>query len=206
MIDIYLRSQSKVSSESKNVNEPSIDLNSESVLTVSKIVEQKEVFEKRYKFRKDQLGSSFEESTIKTEEVRETVKYSPAAAHEMLNAIVEKNAGADPKSKVRVLPGDTLRKLTSKSLIAVGSSFISMSVLKYIAHFNKAPMLNSIIKASIRMSGISLIQLITFLCLIIPSFVIAKPSDEENSSRDISHFILIWKVMVRYYNSVSHKT
>ena len=132
---ILIRSQSKASSDSKNVNEPSIDLNSESVLTVSKIVEQKEVFEKRYKFRKDQMGSSFEESTIKTEEVREVVKYSPAAAHEMLNAIVEKNAGADPKSKVRVLPGDTLRKLTSKSLIAVGNAILTL-ITYNILYFN----------------------------------------------------------------------
>ena len=56
----------------------------ESIMTVSRIVEQKEVFEKRFKYRKDQTESSYEESTFtSSEEVhRKVVKYSPAAAHQ----------------------------------------------------------------------------------------------------------------------------
>ena len=57
----------------------------ESIMTVSRIVEQKEVFEKRFKYRKDQTESSYEESTFtSSEEVRrKVVRYSPAAAHQV---------------------------------------------------------------------------------------------------------------------------
>ena len=64
-------------------------------------------------------------------------------------------------------------------------------------------MLNSIIKASIRMSGISLIQLITFLCLIVPSFVFSEPSPESGESehkREVAQFIFIWKVSLPFLN------
>ena len=49
----------------------------------------------------DQLeDTTYEESTFKSEEVREVVKYSPAAAHEVLRAIAEKtgmNPQVEPK-------------------------------------------------------------------------------------------------------------
>ena len=102
-------------------------------LTISKIVEQKQIFEKRLKYRQvivnfdihhqslifyhqDQLESSYEESTFKSEEVRQVVNYSPAAAHEVLKAIAEKT-GMNPAAKVRV--NGRLRKLTSKTLMQI---------------------------------------------------------------------------------------
>ena len=64
----------------------------------------------------DQLESSYEESTFKSEEVRQVVNYSPAAAHEVLKAIAEKT-GMNPAAKVRV--NGRLRKLTSKTLMQI---------------------------------------------------------------------------------------
>ena len=58
----------------------------------------------------------FEESTFKSEEVRQVVNYSPAAAHEVLKAIAEKT-GMNPVTKVRV--NGRLRKLTSKTLMQI---------------------------------------------------------------------------------------
>ena len=110
------------------------------ILTISKIVEQKQIFEKRLKFRQvnveiknliklsfyhqDQLESSYEESTFKSEEVRQVVNYSPAAAHEVLKAIAEKT-GMNPAAKVRV--NGRLRKLTSKTLMQIHVKYINES-------------------------------------------------------------------------------
>ena len=40
----------------------------------------------------------------------------------------------------------------------------------------QAPVINTMIKASLRMLGISLILLVTFLCLIVPSLLVPLPS------------------------------
>ena len=96
-------------------------IDNESVLTVSKIVEQKEVFEKRFKFRKDQLESSYEESTFKSEEVREVVRYSPAAAHQLLKDIAEKSGMNPETTKFVTVNGGSveMKKVTSRTLLQV---------------------------------------------------------------------------------------
>ena len=146
---IQSRSQ-KVSVEKVALNKS--DLENENFLTISKIVEQKQVFEKRFKYRKvvqcvltlpclqrhhvqDQLeDTTYEESTFKSEEVREVVKYSPAAAHEVLRAIAEKT-GMNPQVELSIMKqiflmsakiflmqtklrvNGELRRLTSKTLL-----------------------------------------------------------------------------------------
>ena len=51
----------------------------------------------------DQLeDTTYEESTFKSEEVREVVKYSPAAAHEVLRAIAEKT-GMNPQVELSIM-------------------------------------------------------------------------------------------------------
>ena len=77
-----------------------------------------------FHFHQDQLESSYEESTFKSEEVRQVVNYSPAAAHEVLKAIAEKT-GMNPVAKVRV--NGRLRKLTSKTLMQIHVKFFNAS-------------------------------------------------------------------------------
>ena len=69
----------------------------------------------------------FEESTFKSEEVRQVVNYSPAAAHEVLKAIAEKT-GMNPVTKVRV--NGRLRKLTSKTLMQIHVRSFNLEKLK----------------------------------------------------------------------------
>ena len=138
-----MRTKFTVNDESDKVDDVranNTEVENGDILTISKIVEQKQIFEKRLKFRQvnveiknliklsfyhqDQLESSYEESTFKSEEVRQVVNYSPAAAHEVLKAIAEKT-GMNPAAKVRV--NGRLRKLTSKTLMQIHVKYINES-------------------------------------------------------------------------------
>ena len=75
----------------------------------------------------------FEESTFKSEEVRQVVNYSPAAAHEVLKAIAEKT-GMNPVTKVRV--NGRLRKLTSKTLMQIHVRSLKIQLKSWRKYFS----------------------------------------------------------------------
>ena len=118
-------------------------------LTVSEIVEQREVYEKRMKFGKDKIVSSYETTSVKCEEVR--VSYNQR----------------------------TRRMASSINMI-------------------QGPVMNTMIKASFRMLGISLIILVTFLCLVVPSLVLpvsnAVEDGEEEVGENFKQYLYVWKV------------
>ena len=119
----------------------SADLNQ--FLTVSEIVEEKEVFEKKMKILKADCTASY---SYKREEVR------------------------------------AVKRLTSVNMMP-------------------APVINTMIKASLRMIGISLILLVTFLCLIVPSLVVPLTSHheeeeegEEEGGDNFQQYLYVWKI------------
>ena len=75
----------------------------------------------------------FEESTFKSEEVRQVVNFSPAAAHEVLKAIAEKT-GMNPVTKVRV--NGRLRKLTSKTLMQIHVRSLKIQLKSWRKYFS----------------------------------------------------------------------
>ena len=62
----------------------------------------------------------------------------------------------------------------------------------------QAPVINTMIKASLRMIGISLILLVTFLCLIVPSLVMPLTTqhdeEEENGGETFQQYLYVWKI------------
>ena len=65
----------------------------------------------------------------------------------------------------------------------------------------QAPVINTMIKASLRMIGISLILLVTFLCLIVPSLVVPLTSHheeeeegEEEGGDNFQQYLYVWKI------------
>ena len=64
------------------------------------------------------------------------------------------------------------------------------------------PLISTMTKASLRMLGISLILLVTFLCLIVPSLVVpltshAEMEEGEGEEEDGEHFqqyLYVWKI------------
>ena len=113
-------------------------------LTVSEIVEEKEVFEKKMKILKADCTASY---SYKREEVR------------------------------------AVKRLTSVNMMP-------------------APVINTMIKASLRMIGISLILLVTFLCLIVPSLVVPLTSHHEEGEEEegeeggdnFQQYLYVWKI------------
>ena len=60
-----------------------------------------------------------------------------------------------------------------------------------------APVISTMIKASLRMLGISLILLVTFLCLIMPSLVVPLTSDQEegeDGGENFQQYLYVWKI------------
>ena len=64
------------------------------------------------------------------------------------------------------------------------------------------PLISTMTKASLRMLGISLILLVTFLCLIVPSLVVPLTSDaemeegeeEEEDGEHFQQYLYVWKI------------
>ena len=61
-------------------------------------------------------------------------------------------------------------------------------------HMIQGPMMNTMIKASFRMLGISLILLVTFLCLVVPSLILPVSSEEEEVGEKFKRYLNVWKV------------
>ena len=64
-----------------------------------------------------------------------------------------------------------------------------------------APVISTMIKASLRMIGISLILLVTFLCLIVPSLVMPLTThddddekEEEDGVENFQQYLYVWKI------------
>ena len=57
----------------------------------------------------------------------------------------------------------------------------------------QGPVINSVMKASLRMSGIALVLLVTFLCLVVPSIIHSRAGHTATPG-DHDQYLAVWKV------------